>query len=78
MFIEPQQHLAFEFDEATGQLKQTLVYFFSDRAEPFKTVLPLLVAGAAQGKQWVLIVTSPLSEVVDETIRLYRHPDFLD
>ncbi len=78
MFIERQQHPAIEFDEAAGQLEPTLVHFFSDRAEPFKTVLPLLVAGAAQGEQRVLVVTSPLSEVVDETIRLHRDPEWKD
>lgn len=78
MFIERQHHPIIEFDPDAGQHEPTLVHFFSDRAAPFKTVLPELIAGAAQGQQRVLVVTSPLSEVVDETIRLHRDPDWRD
>lgn len=78
MFIERLQYPTIEFDPEADQESPTLVHYFSDRAEPFKTVLPLLIAGAAQGEQRVLVVTSPLSEVVDETIRLHRDPDWKD
>lgn len=78
MFIERQQHPTIEFDPKSGQAEPSLAHYFSDRADPFKTVLPLLVEGAGREVERVLVVTSPLSEVVDEAIRLHRHPDYRD
>lgn len=76
MFIERQQHPTIEFDPAAGQEEPVLAHYFSDRADPFKSVLPLLIEGAAKGEEQVLVVSSPLSEVIDETIRLHQHPDY--
>jgi aspartokinase len=76
MFIERLQYPTIEFDAEAGQDEPTLVHYFSDRADPFKAVLPLLIETGEEER--VLVVASPLSEVVDETIRLYRHPDYTD
>lgn len=78
MFIERLQYPTIEFDPDAGQESPTLVHYFSDRADPFKTALPLLIEGAGQDEQRVLVIASPLSELLDETIRLHRHADFLD
>ncbi|MGG7603562.1 hypothetical protein [Massilia sp. BKSP1R2A-1] len=75
MFIERQQHPAIEFDEAAGQLEPTLVHYFSDRGDPFKSVLPLLIEGAGQDDERVFVVESPLAQVVNWTIELHKHPD---
>lgn len=56
----------------------TLVHCFSDRADPFKTVLPLLIEGASLDEERVFVVESPLSEILDDTIWLHKHPDFPD
>ena len=76
MFIERHQHPAIEFDPEAGQQAPTLEHYFSDRADPFKTVLPLLIDGMGQDQERVLVVTSPLNEIVDETIRIYRESAF--
>lgn len=76
MFIERQQHPAIEFDPDAGQLAPTLAHYFSDRADPFKTVLPLLIDSMGQDQERVLVVTSPLNEIVDETIRIHRESGF--
>lgn len=78
MFIRHQQHPDIEFDTAAGQHEPALVHDFSDRAGPFKTVLPALIAGAGQDEEQVLMVTSPLSELLDTTIWLHREPEFKD
>ena len=78
MFIERQHRPAIEFDQDAGQQSPTLVHYFSDRAAPFKTVLPLLVEGIGQDEERVLVITSPLNEIVDETIRLNRDQAFAD
>lgn len=77
MFIERLQHPAIEYDPDAGQQEPTLVHYFSNRVDPFKSVLPQLVAASGDGER-VLVVASPLREVVDEAIRLHRHPDYLD
>lgn len=78
MFIERQQHPSIEFDTGAGQQSPTLAHYFSDRADPFKTVLPLLIDGMGQEQERVLVVTSPLNEIVDETIRIHREWAFPD
>jgi hypothetical protein len=78
MFIERLQHPTIEFDLDAGQELPTLVHYFSDRADPFKTVLPLLIEGSGQDQERVLVIASPLSELIDETLRLHRQPDFVD
>lgn len=78
MFIERLQHPSIEFDSEAGQEAPTLAHYFSDRADPFKTVLPFLIEAAGQAQERVLVITSPLSEIVDETIRVHRHADFVD
>ena len=75
MFIERQQHPTIEWDKATGQPEPVLTHHLSDRAEPFKTVLPKLIEGAEKGEERVLVITSPLSEIIDETIRLHCNQD---
>lgn len=77
MFIKTHQQPTIEFNPNEGQVSPTLVHFFSDRADPFKTALPQLIAGADQADESVLVVESPLSEIMDWTIELHRHPDFL-
>lgn len=78
MFIERLQHPIIEFDPEAGQESPTLVHYFSDRADPFKTVLPLLIEGVGQDQERVLVIASPLSSLIDETLRLHRQPDFVD
>lgn len=74
MFIERQQHPTIEFDPAAGQEEPTIAHYFSNLVDPFKSALPLLTEGG-EGER-VLVVSSPLSQVVDETIRLHRHEDY--
>lgn len=76
MFITKQQRPCIEFNPDEGQQAPTLVYCFSDRADPFKTVLPQLIEGAGLDEERVFVVESPLSEIVDVTIWLHKHPDF--
>ncbi|VXB33139.1 hypothetical protein MASSI9I_20489 [Massilia sp. 9I] len=45
VFIKAQQQLSMEFCLAEGQSAPTLVQYFSDQADPFKSVLPKLTAG---------------------------------
>ena len=78
MFIRHQQHPDIEFDTSAGRQEPALVHYFSDRAGPFKTVLPVLVAGTGQDEEQVLVVASPLSEIMDWAIEVRRHPDFPD
>lgn len=78
MFIKTHQHPTIELNPDEGQASPTIVHFFSDRADPFKTALPQLIAGADQADESVLVVESPLSEIMDWTIELHRHPDFPD
>lgn len=54
------------------------MHYFSDRGDPFKSVLPLLVDGSGQDEECVFMVESPLSELVNWTIELNRHQDFPD
>jgi len=74
MFIKHRQRPFIEFAPDEGQKAPTLVHYFSDRGEPFASVLPQLTEGG-EGER-VLVVSSPLSELLDETIRLHRHPDY--
>lgn len=76
MFIKRAQHPSIEFNPDQGQSAPTMVHYFSDRGDPFKSVLPLLSEGAGQEDERVFMVESPLSEVVDWTIELNRHQDF--
>lgn len=78
MFIERQHHPDIEFDAAAGQQEPTLVHFFSDRAEPFKSALPQLIEAAGQPDECALVFESPLREIMGWTIELHRHPDFPD
>lgn len=78
MFIKTKQRPWIEFSPGEGQRAPTLVHYFSDRCDPFKTVLPQLIDGAGQDEEHVLVVESSLSEVVDETIALHRNPDWPD
>jgi len=78
MFIRHQQHPDIEFDTAAGQQEPALVHHFSDRAGPFRTALPVLIAGASQDEEQVLVVASPLSEILDTTIWLHREAEFKD
>jgi hypothetical protein len=59
-------------------LAPALVHYFSNRVDPFKTVLPQMIAGAGDDQERVLIVESPFSELLNETIRVYREPDWPD
>lgn len=76
MFITKQQRPCVEFNPAEGHQAPTLVHCFSDRADPFKTVLPKLIEGAELDEERVFVVESPLSEIVDETIWLLSNPEF--
>jgi hypothetical protein len=76
MFITKQQRPCIEFSPDDGQTEPTLVHYFSDRAEPFKSVLPQLIEGAGGDEERVFIVASPVSELVDETIRIHGEPDW--
>ncbi|WP_027864250.1 hypothetical protein [Massilia alkalitolerans] len=78
MFITRRQHPSIEFIPAEGQQEPHLVHYFSDRGDPFKSVLPLLVEGAGQDEERVFMVESPLSELVSWTIELNRHHGFPD
>jgi len=78
MFIRHTQHPDIEFDPSAGQQEPNLVHHFSDRAGPFKTALPVLIAGAGQDEEQVLVVASPLSELLDTTIWLHRETEFKD
>lgn len=75
MFIKRQQHPSIEFVPEEGQQGPTLVHYFSDRGDPFKSVLPLLIEGIGQDDERVFMVESPLAEVVNWTIELHKHPD---
>ncbi|MGI4846156.1 MAG: hypothetical protein ACRYF7_22940 [Janthinobacterium lividum] len=78
MFIKCQQHPSIEFIPAEGQQEPHLVHYFSDRGDPFKSVLPQLMEGASQEEERVFMVESPLSELVNWTIELNRHQEFPD
>lgn len=52
------------------------MHYFSDRGDPSKSVLPQLAVSGEE--EHVLVIESPLSEVVDWTIQLHAHPDFPD
>lgn len=78
MFIKKQQRPSIEFDPEDGQHAPALVHYFSDRCDPFKTVLPQLIAAAGGDTEVVFIAESPLSELLDETIRVYSEPDWPD
>lgn len=78
MFIKKQQRPSIEFDPEDGQHAPALVHYFSDRCDPFKTVLPQLIAATGGDTEVVFIAESPLSELLDETIRVYREPDWPD
>lgn len=75
MFIKRQQHPSIEFSPQEGQQAPTLVHYFSDRGDPFKSVLPLLIEGAGAEDERVFVVESPLAEVANWTIELHKHPD---
>lgn len=74
MFIKTQQHPSIEFNPDEGQAAPTLVHYFSNRDDQFKSALPLLTADEEEER--VLVVESPLAELVDWTIQLHAHPDF--
>lgn len=76
MFIEKSLHPTIEFDPASDQPEPVLVHFLSNKVDPMKSALPLLAESAEEER--VLVVTSPLGELVDETIRLHRHEDYRD
>lgn len=75
MFIERLHHPTIECDPGAGQ-PPNLVHYFSNRAEPLKTALPILTAGGDE--EHVLVVASPLAEVVDGLIWLHRSDEFTD
>ena len=75
MFIERQQLPTIEYDPAAGQQEPVLAQYFSNAVELLKSPVSLLVH--SEGER-VLVVTSPLSQVVDGAIRLHRRPDFAD
>lgn len=76
MFVEKLHHPTIEYDRAAGQQEPMLAHFLSTRAEPLKTALPLLAK--AGDDERVLVVASPLRELLDETIRLHRDMDYPD
>ena len=78
MFIKKQQRPWIEFSREDGQQAPALVHYFSDRCDPFKTVLPKLIAGVGQGEERVFVIESPLSEILDETIELHRESAWPD
>ena len=78
MFIKKQQRPWVEFSPEDGQDAPALVHYFSDRSDPFKTVLPQLAEGAGKEEEHVFVVESPLSEILDETVGLYREPEWPD
>lgn len=54
------------------------MHYFSDRCDPFKTVLPQLDGGTGSAEERVFIVESPLGEIVDETSGIHRELDWPD
>lgn len=74
MFIETQQHPTIEFDPEAGQREPALAHYFSDRVAPFRSALPPMTEND-EGER-ILVVKSPLSELVDWTIKLHTHSDF--
>jgi hypothetical protein len=78
VFIKKQQRPWIEFNPDDGQQAPVLVLYHSDRCDPFKTVLPQLVEAAGGDEERVFVVESPLSEILDETIRLHQEPDWPD
>lgn len=78
MFIKKQHRPWIEFNPEDGQQAPALVHYFSDRCDPFKTVLPQLIKGVGEGEERVFVVESLLSEIMDETIGLHREPDWPD
>jgi hypothetical protein len=76
MFIERQQHPTIEFDPSSGQDEPAISHFFSNQVDPLRTALPLLVGG--DDEERVLVISSPLSQLLDETIRLHRSSEFSD
>jgi hypothetical protein len=78
LFIRKQQRPWIEFSPDDGREAPVLVHYFSDRCDPFKTVLPQLIATAGGDEERIFVVESPLSEIVDETIALHRHVAFAD
>ena len=72
MFIKKQQRWWTEFNLVGIQEAPALVHYFGNRCDPFKTVLPRLIAGAGGDEERVFVVESPLSEIIDETIALLR------
>lgn len=74
MFIKAQQHPDIEFNPREGQAQPTLVHYFSNRGDPFKSALPALAESGEEER--VLVVESPLAELVDWTLKLHAHPDF--
>lgn len=78
MFIKKRQRPWVEFSPEEGQHVPALVHYFSDRSDPFKTVLPQLIAAAGADTELVFVVESPLSEILDETVRLHQEPDWPD
>lgn len=74
MFIERLLHPTIEFDQAAGQQEPAIVHYLSNQADSLKSVLPVLAEGGEEER--VLVVASPLSQLVDETIRLHRHTDY--
>lgn len=75
MFIKRQQRPSIEFSPEEGQQAPTLVHYFSDRVDPFKSVLPQLLEGAGREQEHVFVAESPLADIVDWTIELHKHPD---
>jgi hypothetical protein len=76
MLITKLQRPCIEFNLAEGHQAPTLVHCFSNRADPFMTVLPQLVAGTGLDEERAFVVESPLSEILDDPIWLDKHPDF--
>lgn len=76
MFIEKSLRPTIEFDPTAGQAEPVLAHYFSNKVDPMRSALPLLAEIAEEER--VLVVTSPLGELVDEAIRLHRHEDFRD
>lgn len=74
VFIEQPNHPMIEFDPAAGQQEPMLAHYLSNQVDPFKSALPVLAEGGEEER--VLVVASPLSQLMDETIRLHRHTDY--
>jgi hypothetical protein len=77
MFIERRHHPTIELNVEAGQEVPSIVHYLSDRAEPLKTVLPQLIEGAGQDAERVFVIESPLNEIMDWTIELHRHAEFV-